>query len=816
MATIIGTEFDDVLLGTSSDDVITGASGADFVDGGPGNDTAVFSGNLADYVISSDNPYGFITVQDLRYDASLSGSPDGTDSLVNIEHLQFADLSVSPLGFTTISDPLEVVGGPGDEILIALRENTKYASAVSLTGGGGDDLLFGRGMDGVFPDGSSWPGTFANYSGDRASYAITTSNTGVTTVQDLRPGSPDGTDTLVRVPELIFSDGPFLLQSGMRVNPAWSDIIVEEGAGTAGVASSTLPVEVLWNNATPAYDVTGWTPLGGSQYSHDETYGAVVLDTAANTVTFTLDDTRAATNALAAGETVFADIFVPVTDGVGGPMAPGYPITFSIAGADDAPTPADDSGTTGFNIDFVVSAATLLANDTDPEGDALSLTAVGGAQNGTVALNAGQVTFTPETGYAGPAGFAYTVEDGLGGTATGTVSVTVNAASNRTTLVASTLNEPLIENGNGVEGQWSAAIALTSGGGVGPLTYDLTGWTGLGGSNYIRYGAYGWVVLDTSAQTLQYVLDDAYAATNALTGGQATSDDFTVTVTDGVTSASAIAAFNIIGSNDAPTALADAATTESGKPVSILAADLVANDSDPESDGLRVTAVGGAQHGMVSLSGGQVTFTPFVGYVGAAGFSYTVDDGHGGTASGQVDVNVTGSSPAYIYRGGQTSPETIDFTGDARAHSVAVGAGDTTVLMGSGGGSVKLDAGSDVVVGGTGKDTITFGPGLGTATGGAGPDAFVFVEGQIADPAAHGGQYDTVTDFTGAGGWVPGRDFIWLKGFAHTTNVTYEHDLSGDPTAHLYRVDDGAYHAEFVLQYAGPGVALALGQFGFL
>ncbi len=82
-------------------------------------------------------------------------------------------------------------------------------------------------------------------------------------------------------------------------------------------------------------------------------------------------------------------------------------------------------------------------------------------------------------------------------------------------------------------------------------------------------------------------------------------------------------------------------------------------------------------------------------------------------------------------------------TGDGAAHSIVTGSRDTTVYTGSGGSSVKLGAGDDVVIGGAAKDTITFGPGLGTASGGAGPDVFIFAKGQIADPAAHGGQYDT-------------------------------------------------------------------------
>ncbi|WP_345773635.1 cadherin-like domain-containing protein [Shewanella sp. Isolate13] len=70
---------------------------------------------------------------------------------------------------------------------------------------------------------------------------------------------------------------------------------------------------------------------------------------------------------------------------------------------------------------FTFSADSILANDTDPDGDVLSIISVGNAQNGTVELDAdGNVVFTPDTGYSGSASYEYTVqdEDGLTDTAT--------------------------------------------------------------------------------------------------------------------------------------------------------------------------------------------------------------------------------------------------------------------------------------------------------------------------------------------------------------------------------------------------------------
>ncbi|MGH8612180.1 MAG: DUF4082 domain-containing protein, partial [Gammaproteobacteria bacterium] len=94
------------------------------------------------------------------------------------------------------------------------------------------------------------------------------------------------------------------------------------------------------------------------------------------------------------------------------------------------PAANDDGGfVTNQNTALAIPAAALLANDNDPNGDSLTITAVSGASHGTVAFNAptNTVTFTPTTGYTGPAGFTYTVSDGRGGTASANVSLTVTA-----------------------------------------------------------------------------------------------------------------------------------------------------------------------------------------------------------------------------------------------------------------------------------------------------------------------------------------------------------------------------------------------------
>jgi hypothetical protein len=80
---------------------------------------------------------------------------------------------------------------------------------------------------------------------------------------------------------------------------------------------------------------------------------------------------------------------------------------------------------------FQNSAATtvnVLANDSNVEaGETLTITAVTQGAHGTVTMSSTSVQYAPALDYAGADSFTYTVADGNGGTATGTVNVTVQA-----------------------------------------------------------------------------------------------------------------------------------------------------------------------------------------------------------------------------------------------------------------------------------------------------------------------------------------------------------------------------------------------------
>jgi hypothetical protein len=92
------------------------------------------------------------------------------------------------------------------------------------------------------------------------------------------------------------------------------------------------------------------------------------------------------------------------------------------------PVAAADTGTT--QVDTPVTVA-VLANDSDPDGDPLTVAQISSPTSGTATLNADQtITYTPGSGFTGTDAFTYTVSDGRGGTAVGTVAVTVNSGQN--------------------------------------------------------------------------------------------------------------------------------------------------------------------------------------------------------------------------------------------------------------------------------------------------------------------------------------------------------------------------------------------------
>src|SRR5262249_12795394 len=104
-------------------------------------------------------------------------------------------------------------------------------------------------------------------------------------------------------------------------------------------------------------------------------------------------------------------------------------VTVNVAAVNDAPVAANDTVSATEDTPLVLTPATLLGNDSDVDGNALTILSAQGPPHGTVGLSNGNGVLTRAANYTGRASSAYTVSDGQGGTATATVNVNVAAVN---------------------------------------------------------------------------------------------------------------------------------------------------------------------------------------------------------------------------------------------------------------------------------------------------------------------------------------------------------------------------------------------------
>ncbi|WP_345987289.1 tandem-95 repeat protein [Sulfurimonas sp. HSL1-2] len=130
----------------------------------------------------------------------------------------------------------------------------------------------------------------------------------------------------------------------------------------------------------------------------------------------------------------------------------------------------------------------------------------------------------------------------------------------------------------------------------------------------------------------------------------------------------------------APVAVGDSLTLDEDTNATL---NVLANDTDQNGDTLFVAAVSSAGHGTATLNpNGTVTYTPAANYNGPDSFTYTVGDGTGRSAEGNVSVTVTPVNDAPTIGGTPTTsvdqdapysftPSSGDVDGDTLTFSIA-------------------------------------------------------------------------------------------------------------------------------------------------
>ncbi len=278
-------------------------------------------------------------------------------------------------------------------------------------------------------------------------------------------------------------------------------------------------------------------------------------------------------------------------------------------GVNEPPVARDDVARTRADQPVVVD---LVANDEDPDGDALMIAALAGVPDGVavdVTPDQESVQVVPPPGFTGSINFSYTVSDGRGATADAAVAVDVvsNDASNRPPVAETDIAE--------VRGGASAAFNVLNN------DSDPDGDTFVLSDVQVPSGR---VIFDPSGEVnftpdpgsqagtieLQYQIVDAFGATA----------NGTVRV-----------AIRLDTSNNEPRAVNDSATTVVGMPVTL---NVLKNDTDPDNDPLTVAglpqlvATTGNENALeeISLSDdGEFFFLPTV--AGDYVFLYAIIDG---------------------------------------------------------------------------------------------------------------------------------------------------------------------------------------------
>ena len=479
-----------------------------------------------------------------------------------------------------------------------------------------------------------------------------------------------GTDTATLIITVNgTNDGPAAVDDANSVtedttpNPVSGDLLTNDSDPDT---NDSLTVTEVGGVTDPATDLTG--SYGTLDWNADGTYS------------YTLDNANPTVQSLAAGETLTDSFTYTISDGNGGTDTATLIIT--VNGTNDGPAAVDDANSVTEDTTPNPVSGDLLTNDSDPDtNDSLTVTEVDGVTDpatdiagsyGTLDWNSdGTYSYTLDNsnlavhaladGESLTESFTYSISDGNGGTDTATLIITINGSNDGPTAVddANSVAEDMAPNPvsgdlltNDVDPDTNDSLLVTEVDGVTDPATNLT-------------GSYG--VLDWNADgTYSYTLDNANPAVQALAVGETLTDSFTYTISDGnggTDTATLVVTIN--GSNDGPTAIDDTnAVTEDTTPNPV-SGDLLANDSDPDTnDSLTVTEVGGVTDPATDLTGsygvldwntdGTYSYTldnsNLAVHALADGetltdsFTYTIDDGNGGTDTATLNITIHGTN----------------------------------------------------------------------------------------------------------------------------------------------------------------------------
>ncbi len=391
---------------------------------------------------------------------------------------------------------------------------------------------------------------------------------------------------------------------------------------------------------------------------------------------------------------------------------------------------------------FVDALHGLLFNDTDADGDRLTVTLIGNATNGTLGLGAsGAFTYTPLPGFIGADSFTYRVSDGIA--SSGDITVTLLVASPEAvadqyftginqSLSISAPTQGVLNNDFSPTGTPLHAT-LVSQPSHGTLSLSLDG-------TFTYTPDEGFSGNDTFSYIARNYLGDSNPAT------------VNITVDDSGT-------INGPGSNGTPVlpgpvANGNSYTVNQGINLYVRPkVGLLVNDVSPDGVALVAQLVQGPAHGTLSLSAdGSFVYSGDVGFLGADQFTYRVSDGRVWSGAAVASLSVVNETPIgvaddYQIHSGQTlraawSSRVLANDTDAEQNPLTA-----LLISGPAHGSLTLGADGTFIYqsssGYVGSDTFTYQPYDGTTYGAA---AVVTIHVVNAAPIAQGENYTVAHD----------------------------------------------------------------------
>ncbi|MBI2253712.1 MAG: cadherin-like domain-containing protein [Proteobacteria bacterium] len=452
----------------------------------------------------------------------------------------------------------------------------------------------------------------------------------------------------------------------------------------------------------------------GHVVSFDTEFGRMVFNMETGAYTFTPGAVAQTQNVVFHYGTMDADGDVDVGGGVDGDNAAGgADLVITINNVNHAPVAADNTASGNEDTVIIIPIATLLGNDSDPDGDAISMFSVQNGVNGTAVINGANVEFTPGANFSGAASFTYTITDPSGLTSTATCNVTVNGVN----------DAPVNAVGN-VSGDEDTQIAITTlsvsdvDAGTDDITVTVSVPNGSGTLAVNNNNGDGVTVNGSNngdGNTAQLILVGSQANINAMLqtlmytppanfNGQVT---LTMTTNDGGNNGSGgaktdvdqitISVADVAEPNQAPSIGQDRIITNEAGGITIQDSWLLRNDTDAENNTLTITGA--------AAGAGQGTFFDTAPAHAGTAITFDLDIGSGSNKLGDGET----TSMTYTLSDGaltdNTPAATITYES---SNTLTGGANDEIIIGNSGNDTINGGGGIDVLIGGGGNDTLVF------------------------------------------------------------------------------------------------------------